>query len=142
MADTPITAANVSPSSSGRKLVVTGVLLALAGPAGYAALIAAHRLPMPWFLPISATLGAILIAASLWRARRVGRILALVVVLLLTGFEWMFVFATRLPAYTGPVAIGQPFPSFTTTRADGTTFTDDDLRGGQTNVLVFFRGRW
>jgi cytochrome oxidase Cu insertion factor (SCO1/SenC/PrrC family) len=120
-----------------------GLLLALAGPATYAAIIiAAHRLPMPWFLPISATLGAILIVASLWQARRVGRILALVVVLLLAGAEWMFVLATRLPAYTGPVAIGQPFPAFSSTRADGTTFTDDDLRDGQTNVLVFFRGRW
>ncbi len=130
------------PASSGRKLVVIGLLLALAGPAAYAALIAAQQLPMPWFLPISATLGVMLIAASLWRARRVGRILALVVVLLLAGFEWMFVFATRLPPYTGPVAIGQPFPAFTSRRADGTTFTDDDLRDGQTNVLVFFRGRW
>ena len=107
MSDAPA-AANVVPAA-GRKFVVIGILLALAGPAGYAALIAAHRLPMPWFLPISATLGAILIAASLWQARRVGRIVALVVVLLLAGAEWMFVFATRLPAYTGPIAIGQPF---------------------------------
>src|ERR1700743_2597864 len=117
MSDAPTTAVNASPISSGRKLVVMGLLLALAGPAAYAALIAAHRLPMPWFLPISATLGAIVIAASLWQARRIGRILALVVVLLLAGAEWMFVLATRLPAYTGPVAIGQPFPAFSSTRA-------------------------
>ncbi|MGH7134334.1 MAG: hypothetical protein ACREHD_01255 [Pirellulales bacterium] len=97
---------------------------------------------MPWYLPITATLGAALIVAALWQARTVWRVLLLVVVLLLAGAEWMFILATRLPPYTGRVAIGQPFPPFTTKRADGTEFTDRDLLGDQTTVLVFFRGRW
>ena len=64
------------------------------------------------------------------------------VVLALAGFQWTFLFLVRLPEYTGPVAVGQPFPAFTTQRADGTSFTQRDLAGEQNNVLVFFRGRW
>jgi hypothetical protein len=130
------------PAASGRRLVSIGVVLALAGPAGYAAQIVAHRLLLPWYLPISGTVGAILVAASLWRARGRGRIVSLVLVLLLAGAEWAVVLMTRLPAYTGPVAVGRPFPSFTSARADGTSFSARDLRGDETNVLVFFRGRW
>lgn len=129
-------------SRSGRRLVVMGAVLAFAGLAAYIAQVAAQRLMMPWYLPITATLGAALIVAALWQARNVWRLLLLVVVLLLAGAEWTFLLATRLPPYTGPVAIGQPFPPFATTRADGTAFTDRDLRGDQTTVLVFFRGRW
>jgi hypothetical protein len=129
-------------NTSGRLLAVIGAVLAFAGLAAYFAQVAAQRLMMPWYLPITATLGAALIVAALWRARNVLRVLLLVVVLLLAGAEWTFLLATRLPPYTGPVTIGQPFPPFTTTRADGTVFTDRDLRGDQTTVLVFFRGRW
>ncbi len=50
--------------------------------------------------------------------------------------------AMRLPAYTGPVTVGQSFPPFATTRSDGTAFTQSDLQGEANNVLVFFRGRW
>jgi hypothetical protein len=32
---------------------------------------------------------------------------------------WAFLLVTRLPAYMGPVAAGQPLPTFTTARADG-----------------------
>jgi hypothetical protein len=49
---------------------------------------------------------------------------------------------SRLPAYTGPVQEGKPFPAFATTWADGRPFTDADLRQSQPTVLVFFRGRW
>ena len=49
---------------------------------------------------------------------------------------------TRLPAYAGPLEIGQPYPAFQTQRADGTPFTQADLRGDKGTVLVFFRGRW
>ena len=62
--------------------------------------------------------------------------------MLLAGAEWAFLLEMRLPAYTGPVAAGQPFPEFTTQRADGTPFTQHDLEGDQKNVMVFFRGRW
>ena len=126
----------------GRSLALIGVGLAILGLASYIALVAAQRLIMPWYLPITATLGVAIVVASLWQARTVWRIVALVVVLLLAGAEWTFLLATRLPPYMGPVAVGEPFPAFTTTKADGTPFTDRDLQDDQTSVLVFFRGRW
>lgn len=131
-----------APNVPGRRLAVMGVLCAVLGVAAYAACLAARRLVMPWFLPASALLGAVMIAISLRRKRTLGRTIALGAVLLLAGVESMFLFATRLPSYTGQVAAGLPFPAFKTTRADGTAFTDRDLRGRQTTALVFFRGRW
>ena len=48
----------------------------------------------------------------------------------------------RLPPYAGPIAVGQPFPAFETTRANGASFGQRDLAGDKKNVLIFFRGRW
>jgi hypothetical protein len=93
-------------------------------------------------------LGVVFVAASLWQARTVWRVLGLVLVVLVAGAGWTFLLSptefggTRLPAYAGPVAVGQPFPAFATTRADGSPFTQGDLEGHRNNVLVFFRGRW
>ena len=100
------------------------------------------RLTTPWYLPIITTVGAILCFAALWQRRSTGRVLALIVVVLLAGAEWTFLLAFRLPTYTGPAMVGQPFPSFATTKADGLPFTHDDLKGDQNTVMVFFRGRW
>lgn len=130
------------PRSSGRWLVVCGLGLALLAIAAYAAQFAAHRLVTPWYLPVATTLGAVLIGAALGQRRGIGRWVALVVVMLLAGAEWLFLFATRLPEYTGPVAVAERFPSFEITRADGSPFSDVDLRDNGNNVLVFFRGRW
>ncbi len=129
-------------SAPGRRLSLSGLLVAALGVAAYATQVAAGRLIMPWYLPVSATLGAVLIALALRRKRGVLRAIGLVAILLLAAAEWTFLFATRLPPYTGPVAIGEPFPTFKTWQAGGTAFTDRDLRGPQTTVLVFFRGRW
>ena len=126
----------------GRPLLLLGLGLALLGVAAYAIQISLQRLMMPWYLPTLATVGLVLIVASLWERRTVWRILALVAVMLLAGAEWAFLYATRLPPYTGPIAVGRPFPSFETSRADGTPFTQRDLAGDQNSVLVFFRGRW
>jgi hypothetical protein len=126
----------------GRLLAALGFALAALGVIGYAVQFSLHHLTTPWYMPAAATLGAVLLIVSLWQARTVLRVLALLLVLLLAGAEWMFLLGTRLPAYTGPVAAGQPFPAFATTRADGTPFTQRDLEGDQHNVLVFFRGRW
>jgi cytochrome oxidase Cu insertion factor (SCO1/SenC/PrrC family) len=109
---------------------------------GYIAQISAQRLAMPWYLPCAATLGAACIILALWRRRTVWRVLALLMVMLLAGAEWTFVLATRLPAYAGPVAVGSSFPPFATIRSDATPFTEHDLQGGQSSILVFFRGRW
>jgi peroxiredoxin len=49
---------------------------------------------------------------------------------------------SKLPAYTGPVAVGTAMPTFSTTLADGSHFDQDSLRGEQNTVLLFFRGKW
>jgi hypothetical protein len=102
----------------------------------------AQNLALPWYLPGLATLGVLLVAASLWERRTVWRVSALAFMLLLAGAEWAMLHKLRLPAYTGPVAVGRQFPAFTTVRADGSAFTQRDLEGDQNSVLVFFRGRW
>ena len=89
-----------------------------------------------------ALLGAALVAVSLWERRTVWRVLALVVVVLLGGFEVMALNAMRLPPYSGPVAVGRPFPAFEAKLADGTPFTQAGLAGDRHAVMVFFRGRW
>lgn len=134
--------APTKPRSAGRTWLLLGLALAVLGVLAYVAQVGAMRLTMPWYLPVTGTLAAALIIVSIRQARSVWRVLALVLVLLLAGMEWMFVFSTRLPAYTGPLAVGQPFPEFATRRADGTPFTERDLVGRQRDVLVFFRGRW
>lgn len=126
----------------GRLFLVLGLALPVLGLMGYAVQMAAQRLMTPWYVPITATLGLAFLIASLGHARTVWRVLALLLVTLLAGATWMFLLAMRLPAYTGPVAVGQPFPAFETTQADGTPFTRHDLKSNRTNVLVFFRGRW
>jgi len=93
-------------------------------------------------MPVAATLWMLFIALSLWKARSVWRVLALLVVVLLGAGEWAFMLGTQVPAYAGPIAAGQAFPAFATARADGTPFTQRDLQGGLNTVLVFFRGRW
>ena len=126
----------------GRLSLALGLGLPVLGLVGYAVQIANQRLTAPWYLPLLASLGVVFLVLALWQARTVWRVLALLLVLLLAGAGWAFLLALRLPAYTGPVAAGQPFPAFTTTRADGTPFTQRDLEGDQDNMLVFFRGRW
>ncbi len=108
----------------------------------YAIQLGIGRLVTPWYMPGLTTLGIVLLAVALRQARTVWRWLALLLILLLGSAEWAFVLATRLPAYAGPAAVGKPLPEFATVTADGTPFTQRDLKGDQQNVLVFFRGRW
>jgi hypothetical protein len=132
----------VSRRYPGRLFVVLGFGLTALGIGAYVVQIAADRLKIPWYLPISAMLGVVCVAFALWQARSVWRVLALVLLILVAGAEWAFLLGTRLPAYTGTqVAEGKPFPAFTTAKSDGTPFTQRDLEGDDT-VMVFFRGRW
>ncbi|MFI5457721.1 MAG: hypothetical protein ACHRXM_19950 [Isosphaerales bacterium] len=126
----------------GRFFLLLGLGLAVLGVVAYVVQISLQRLTAPWYMPISASLGVVLVIFSLLDMRTVWRVLALLAVVLLAGAEWAFLLGTRLPPYTGPIAVGRPFPAFETRRADGTPFTQRDLAGDQTNVLVFFRGRW
>jgi hypothetical protein len=128
--------------SPGRLFLILGLGLTVLGIIGYAVQLAVHRLTVPWYLPGSATLGAVFLVVALWQGRTVWRWLALLLVLLVAGAEWAILASARLPAYTGPVEEGKPFPAFTTVRADGSTFTQHDLGGDHNDVMVFFRGRW
>lgn len=123
-------------------MVWTGFGLAALGIGTYAVQVAAHRLSTPYYLPVAVTLGMAIAAAGLWRRRTVVRWLLLGLLILLSGAAWSFVIGTQLPAYNGPVAIGSPFPQFTTLRANGTPFSQSDLIGDSDTILVFFRGRW
>jgi hypothetical protein len=125
-----------------RLFLALGLGVAFLGLIAYAVQVSLHYLKTPWYVPGLATLGVLLVVVSLWHRRTVWRVLALVLVVLLAGAAWAFLLLLRLPPYTGPVAEGQPFPAFATTRADGTAFTQRDLKGDQASVLVFFRGRW
>ena len=122
--------------------MLAGLGVAFLGVAGYAIQLSLQRLILPWYMPAAAMLGVALVIVSLGRRRTVWRVLALVVVVLLAGFELMALYAMRLPPYDGPIAVGRPFPAFAAHRADGTPFTQTDLIGDQHNALVFFRGRW
>ena len=122
--------------------MLAGLGLTVLGVAAYAIQLALQRLMLPWYMPAAALLGVALVVASLWKRRTVWRVLALVVVVLLAGFELMALNAMRLPPYVGPIAVGRPFPAFEARRADGTPFTQNDLIGDQHHALVFFRGRW
>jgi uncharacterized membrane protein HdeD (DUF308 family) len=126
----------------GRISMILGVVLAFLGVGAYATQISLQRLATPWYMPVTALLGVVLVATSLWERRTVWRGIASLVVLLLAGAEITFFYVTRLPGYAGPIAEGRPFPAFETSKANGTVFTQQDLAGDQTSVLVFFRGRW
>jgi len=126
----------------GRFFLALGLGLTILGMIGYAVQIWMQRLTTPWYMPLLATLGAVFVVVALWQRRNLWRVLALVVVILLAGAEWAFLLAMRLPDYTGPVAVGKAFPAFTTSRADGSPFTERDLSGSKNCAMVFFRGRW
>jgi hypothetical protein len=137
------TASSTAPRRyPGRVLLTLGLMVAVAGVVSYAVQIWAEHLATPWYLPIVGTLGLVCVVVSLCQARSIWRLLALILVLLLTGGEWAMLLGGRQPPYAGPVAVDRPFPAFATLRADGTPFTQRDLEGEHDNVLVFFRGRW
>ena len=131
-----------SPHLSSRFLMLAGLVVPVLGAAAYAIQLSFQRLMLPWYMPAAALLGVALVAASLWRRRTVWRVLALVVVTFLAGFEFVALNAMRLPPYTGPIAVGRPLPAFEARRADGTPFSQNDLIGDQHHAIVFFRGRW
>jgi hypothetical protein len=127
----------------GRLYLALGLVVPFLGViAFFVQVFSMERLTMPWYMPIAAVLGVLLVLASLSLARSVWRVLALVLVVLIAGAEGWFLLEMRLPKYEGPVAEGQPFPEFKTLRADGTDFTQANLEGDKHNVLVTFRGRW
>jgi hypothetical protein len=110
---------------------------------GYAQFFALKILVVPWYLPALTTLGAFLLLVSVVRRQTIPRILGLLLVAGFAAFQWYFlVTVLKLPAYDGPVQAGKQIPSFTSSFADGRSFTEANLRDGSRRALVFFRGRW
>jgi hypothetical protein len=137
------TTAPAEVRSGGRGLLWAGVGLCLLGPALVAAQYNLGHVVVPWYLPALSTLGAFLLLCSLLRRLTVVRVVVLGLIAAVAAFEWFFLVSlARLPDYEGPARPGQQFPAFQTARADGSPFTDADLRDGRPSVLVFFRGRW
>lgn len=124
----------------GRFLLFAGPVVAFLGVFAYLIQLRFQRLFFPWYMPVAAWTGVVLVVSSLWKRRTVWRILALMVVL--AGFELLPLNAMRLPPYKGPVVVGRPFPAFEVTLSDGNRFSGGDLSGNQHSALVFFRGRW
>ncbi|MCI0464367.1 MAG: hypothetical protein L0Z62_46120 [Gemmataceae bacterium] len=97
---------------------------------------------VPWYSPVLATVGAVLLLLSVAARRSIPRVVALVLVAALAAFEWYaLVSLGKLPDYTGPQA-GKQLAPFRATFADGRAFTEADLRDRSRRVMVFFRGRW
>lgn len=132
----------INSSSTGSSSLWLGLGLAAFGIGAYVAQIQMALLKAPWYLPVVTTIGAILIAAALWQRRSVWRIVALMLLVLLAGGAWAFMFFFRYPEYAGPAKVDQPIPAFTTFNADGKPFSEGDLKGDKNTVMVFFRGRW
>jgi hypothetical protein len=130
------------PAKSGRLFLWAGLCLPVLAVGAFAVQIANAHLKTPWYLPVVATLGVVLVGYALWRRRSVWRWIALIPVVLFACLTWAFLVMLRLPAYEGPVAAGKAFPTFATARADGTPFTEHDFQGNDNHLLVFFRGRW
>ncbi|HEX5442321.1 MAG TPA: hypothetical protein VFW87_00770 [Pirellulales bacterium] len=101
------------------------------------------HLVTPWYMPILFTLGVLLTLVSVRQRPTWARVTTSLVLALLCAGEWYFMLSmSLLPPYTGPLQIGKKIPKFATTLADGSSFTDQDLRKGGSTVLVFYRGHW
>ncbi len=136
----------VAPTTSTPRrqpLFLGGLLLFLAGPALYAVQISLGQLWTAWYMPLLASLGVVLMIASVRQRRSVWRGAALAFFALLCGSEWyLMLVAAKTPAYTGPAQPGSKLPPFAAMLADGTPFSNQDVEQEIRSVLVFNRGRW
>ena len=140
----PLTTSPPIARSRGRLWLWLGVGLFLLGVVLFfvQAFVFKH-LVTPWYMPILFTLGALSALVSVRQRRTWTRVIALVVLALFSGFQWYFILSiSRLPEYKGPVQVDKRIPEFTSTFADGSSFTDRDLQKGTPTVLVFYRGHW
>lgn len=139
----PFAAGPPGTSSRGRLYLWSGIGLFVLGVVGAIIQYSLKQLMVPWYAPILGTAGAGLLLLSCLRRPTVVRFAGLGLVAVGCAFEWYFLVAlTRLPHYAGPAQVGSPVPAFTALRADGSSFTDADLRQAPPTALVFFRGRW
>jgi hypothetical protein len=138
------TTSSVQDRRQGRGLLWAGSGLCVLGIALVAVQFGVVKtLFVPWYSPALATLGALLLVWSLAQRRTIARMIVLVLVAALAGFQWFFYGSmTKLPDYAGPAKEGARLPAFRTTLADGRTLSEQDLEDGTFRVLTFFRGRW
>ncbi|HEY2894803.1 MAG TPA: redoxin domain-containing protein, partial [Pirellulales bacterium] len=103
----------------------------------------AKRLITPWYLPIGGTLAGLLALAGAVQMRRWWAWLIAIVCVVLAGLEWAFLlFATVLPAYTGPVAVEGKLPEFHARLADGSIIERTYFERGRPTAVIFFQGHW
>jgi len=132
-----------SSRSRGRAYFWAGLGACLLGLGLFVAQLNLKRLAVPWYSPALATVGVCLLLVAVARRRSIPRVVALVVVTALAGYQWYFLAVLmKLPDYEGPAQAGQQLPAFRSALADGRPFTEADLRDGSRRALVFFRGRW
>jgi hypothetical protein len=128
--------------SPGRAYFWVGICICLLGPLLVMAQFSWKHLGVPWYSPVLASLGAVLLLVAVVRRPGIVRVVALLLVAGFAALQWYFLAMVKLPAYDGPAQAGKQLPAFSTTLADGRPFTEADLRDGSRRVLVFFRGRW
>jgi CDP-diglyceride synthetase len=140
----PVPASPAVARSRGRLWLWLGIgLFLLAVALFFVQAFAFKHLVTPWYMPILFTLGALSALVSVSQRRTWTRIIALAVLVLFSAFQWFFILSiSRLPEYRGPVQVDKKIPEFTTTFADGSSFTERDLQKGTPTVLVFYRGHW
>ena len=127
----------------GRRWLLLGILTAFAGPLIYYFQFSNKILISPWYVPVLATLGAVLAVLSATQRRSLWRMGSAGLLGVFAAFVWlMFLVALAAPPYSGSVEVGRAFPNFQTRLAAGAEFGQDALRGDQNTVLLFFRGRW
>ena len=140
---TAVSPSSATDRSAGRGHLWLGIVLAILAIVLGLAQYSFKLLVVPWQVPIVSTLGVPVLLLSVSRRRTVTRIIVLVLITALAGFEWFFLVSlSKLPDYRGPAHVGLKMPAFQTTLADGRPFTDKDLQDGTLRVMMFFRGRW
>ena len=138
-----MTATSLTNASSGRSFFWLGIALCFLGMILVAVQYSAGSLIVPWYSPIMATVGAGLLLSSFVRRKSTVRFIVLGLIGVLTVLQWYFLLSlSKLPVYAGAARAGERMPSFRATRADGQSFTEEDLSRGMPTVLTLFRGRW
>src|SRR5262245_50928071 len=102
-------------SSRGRGYLWLGLGVPILGVLLGVVQYALKQLIIPWYGPVLSTLRLAALLLAIARRTTVVRIIALLFVVALTGFEWYFLLSmSRVPSYTGPARPGQPMPAFQT----------------------------
>jgi hypothetical protein len=129
--------------SRGRAYFWAGIVVCLLGLVLASVQFGLKYLFVPWYSPMLATLGALLLLLSVVRRRSIIRVVVLILVTAFAGMQWYFLASMmKLPVYAGPAQPGKQLPLFRATLTDGRPFTEADFADGSRRVMTFFRGRW